>query len=53
MLEPSLIFFLAIFTLGAGLAFGLWEIAQVKRAQAIAHEPHNCVRLQRLAERKK
>lgn len=32
-MEPSLIFFLAIFTLGAGLAFGGWQLRRVKKAQ--------------------
>lgn len=32
-MEPSLIFFLAMFTLGAGLAFGAWQLRRVRKAQ--------------------
>jgi len=29
---PSLIFFLALFTLGAGLAFGIWQLGETRMA---------------------
>ena len=32
-MEPSVIFYLAIITLSAGAAFGLWQYARVRDAQ--------------------
>jgi hypothetical protein len=52
MPEPSVVFYLALFTFGAALIYGVWQFRRAKQAKAQNKHPALAVNLEKPAQDK-